>query len=127
VKTIVPDQFPVEEYVKNVSSAAMDMHTADGKKALMAFHTSLSKRYPIIEQIPKDAAVRALGAVVFVLEGGLVDRRVRSPFLDALKQLQDRELMKGYGVPETIMDEVVGIVGKEFERLNSKRQWVASL
>lgn len=124
---VEPDALPPEEYVKNVSSAAMDMHTADGKRALMAFHTSLSKKYPIIEQIPKENAVKALGAVVFVLEGGLVDQRLRSPKLDELKELQDRELMKGYGVPTEIMGEVVQIVGQEFDRLNQKRRWVASL
>jgi len=118
---------PPELYFKSVSSSAMDMHTADGKRALMAFHTSLAKRYPVIEQIPKDSAVKALGAVVFVLEGGLVDRRVKSPELDKLKLLQDQQLMKGYGLPEVIRDEVVGIVGQEFERLNQKRHWVTSL
>jgi hypothetical protein len=123
----VPDQFPPEIKIRTLSSAAMDMHTGLGRLAIKAFYTSLCKDYPVIAKIYPEKAVRALGAAVFVVEGGQVDRRMRTPNLMEWKHRQDRALMIRYGVPEEIVVDVLVVVHQEIERLNSKRVWASEL
>lgn len=124
---IVEDVFPPSERVGKFFSEAWDMHTQTGKKALKAFHTSLSKDYAAIKAIPKEKAVKALGAAVFVEEGGLVDRRILGGELFELQQVQDETFLPVYGVPKKLYEEVRQIVRKEIERLNSKRLWALKL
>lgn len=126
-KVLVDDPLPVEVPIKSLSSSAFDMHTQTGKLALKAFYTSLSKDYPIIKNIPEDKAIGALGATVFVEEGGLEKQRVMSPFLQELKNLQDSTFMLHKGIKEADHDAVREIVRKEMVRLNNKRGWAAKL
>jgi hypothetical protein len=124
---IVEDVFPPSERIGKFNSEAWDMHSADGKKAIKAFHTSLSKSYPVIAEIPKPKAGKALGAAIFVEEGGLVDRRVLGAELHDLMVAQDTTFLPIYGVPADHYDEVRMIVRTEIERLNSKRKWAFKL
>jgi hypothetical protein len=124
---IVEDVFPPSERIGKFNSEAIDMHTQHGKLALKAFYTSLSKSYPVIEEIPKTKAVKALGAAVFVEEGGLVDRRVMGGGLHQLQVAQDTTFLPIYGVPADHYDEVRKIVRSEIERLNQKRKWAVKL
>jgi hypothetical protein len=125
--TVTADTFPSEVEIKGLSSAAYDMHTAVGKKSIKAFYTSLAKRFPVITQIPPENAVKALGAVLFVLEGGQVDQRITSSRMLLMKTRQDVQLMRTYGVPKELIEPVLEIVGAEFERLNGKRVWASQL
>jgi hypothetical protein len=122
-KTVADDLGETHE-IKGLPAATWDMHVSTGKIALKAFYTSLCKVYPEIKAIPEFGASKALGAVVFVEEGGLVDRRMVSPFLKDLKDWQDRTLCLTYGVPEDLYLPLREIVRKEMPRLNSKREWV---
>lgn len=124
---MVEDVFPPSERIGKFNSEAWDMHSAQGKKALKAFHTSLSKSYPVIADIPKTKAVKALGAAVFVEEGGLVDRRILGGELHDLMVAQDTTFLPAYGVPMDHYDEIRKIVRDEIERLNSKRMWAFKL
>ena len=121
------DQFPEEAWFSNFSGASLDMHVSKGKLALKAFHTSLSKDYSAVFDIPKEKAVKALGSVVFVEEGGLESLRLRNGFLDEIKDRQDRVLMRTYGVPTEAQDTLRWIVRAEFGRLNGKREWALQL
>lgn len=123
----VPDSLPPEEQIKGLSSAAFDMHTAEGKRALKAFYTSLCKDYPLIATIPSEKAVRALGATVFVVEGGQVDRRLTALWLDDLKTKQDCTFITGCGVLPYQVPQVIEIVQGEIPRLNSKRKWAVTV
>jgi hypothetical protein len=124
---IVEDVMPPSQRIGKFNSEAWDMHSAQGKKALKAFYTSLSKSYSTIAEIPKEKAVKALGAAVFVEEGGLVDRRVLGAGLYDLMEAQDETFLPQYGVPMSHYDEIRKIVREEIERLNSKRKWVFKL
>jgi hypothetical protein len=124
---IVEDVMPPSVRIGKANSEAWDMHTAAGKKAIKAFYTSLSKTYPVIAEIPKTKAVKALGAAIFVEEGGLVDRRVLGGALHDLMVAQDTTFLPIYGVPADHYDEIRKIVRNEIERLNSKRSWAFKL
>ncbi len=125
--TIEPDEMPVEDVVNGLPAATFDMHTRDGKLALKAFYTSLCKVYPEIKQIPELRAVSALGYVVFFDEGAKVDRRIRSDWLNALMNWQEKSCCAAYGVPEHLVDRVREIVGKEFPRLHQRRHWAVKM
>ena len=79
-----PDPLPPEKVIAGVSSAAFDMHTLQGKKAIKAFHTSMvkkgSKAMAALGEKSEDV-VRALGSIIFIVEGGQLDRRLVSPSL----------------------------------------------
>jgi len=113
--------------IRGVHLEAYDMHNHTGKYALKAFHTSLKKDYDAINCIKGNKAVKALGASVFVLEGGLENNRVMSPELQALKTFQDETFVIGYGVPEEKREDIMQIVAQEMPRLASKRKWASDL
>lgn len=117
------DEFPPVVLIGGIPSYALDMHTQVGKKSLAALHTSLGKDYPEIKAIPREDCVKALGSVVFVLEGGQVSKRLTGRVYDRLKLFQDRSFMVGYGVPQDKLDRIVEIVKSEMPRLNQKREW----
>jgi hypothetical protein len=124
---IVEDVMPPSERIGKFNSEAWDMHTQGGKLALKAFYTSLVKSFPVIAEIPKAKAVKALGAAVFVEEGGLIDRRILGGDLFELQKAQDETFLPVYGVPADHYLEVRKIVRNEIERLNSKRKWAMKL
>jgi hypothetical protein len=124
---IVEDVMPPSVRVGKFNSEAWDMHSAQGKKAIKAFHTSLSKSYSVIAEIQKTKAVKALGAAIFVEEGGLVDRRIMGGGLHELMVAQDETFLPIYGVPMDHYDEIRKIVRNEIERLNQKRLWAWKL
>jgi hypothetical protein len=124
---IVEDVFPESVEINGFQSEAYDMHEQTGKKAIKAFHTSLSKSYPVIAEIPKMKAGKALGSAIFVEEGGLVDQRIMGGDLWELQTVQDTVFLHAYGVPDDHYDEIRKIVRNEIPRLNQKRAWAAGL
>ena len=129
VSVVPTHSFEPEVQLKGVSSSAYDMHTSFGKMALKGFYTSLCKipDFGAIRAIPESDAVKALGCAVFILEGGILDKRISSPFLDAVKNYQDAEFSKKYGIPPDFHADVLHIVQAELPRLQSKRAWVMSV
>jgi len=126
--TPVNDDIPEEPgTVKGLPSSSFDTHTMQGKMALKAFYTSLRKDYPVINQIEESKAAKALGAVVFVVEGVLETLRLTSPLLTEAKEFQDTTFMKHSGVPESHVEEIKDIVSSELERLHSKRVWAVTI
>lgn len=121
--------WPEGRVIQGMFAEAYDMHTQAGKLALKATYTSLAKlpEYAWLKEIPAQKASKALGAVVFVEEGGMVDTRVLSYDLRCLQEAQDREFLKGYGVPESRYDDARAMIRKEFPRLHDKRAWAVQL
>jgi hypothetical protein len=128
---VQPDVMPVEVMIGGVSSAAFDMHTQQGKSAIKALHTSLCKKgvveFQALSGLKGTDVIRALGSIVFILEGGQIDRRLVSIRLNALKQYQDQNFARAYGVPGALYESLLKIVGENFEALNAKRVWAYSL
>ena len=126
--TVVLDAIPTSATMHGLPTATWDMHTRNGKIAIKAFYTSLAKNYPLVAAINPDKAGRALGAAVFIEEGGLVDRRVASPAFTALKDWQDEVFAMASGCLSPkhalLLREVVR---NEIPRLNEKREWVSKV
>ncbi len=125
-------EWPPEEVIMSVSSAAFDMHTFHGKKAIKAFWTSLKQDYDFPKLIDADRAVKAIGSLIFIVEGGLLDRRLLHDELRKLKKYQDLNFALGYGMHPSIAEEKgllenwLNIIRNEIPRLNDKRKWAAS-
>jgi hypothetical protein len=121
-------QWPPSIMVGPVASEAFDMHTLHGKKAIRAWWKSMKEAgYSWCEQIPYDDAIKAMGSLVFILEGGMLDRRLWSPGLAELKAYQDRNFAKGWGIPAELVDsnfdQLLADAKKEIPRLNDCRLW----
>jgi hypothetical protein len=119
--------WPPEEEIMSVSTAAYDMHTLQGKKAIKAFWSTMKKDYPEFETIPGDKVVRAIGSLVFICEGGMLDRRIVNANLWGLKQYQDMNFAIGWGCPAETREILLKIVWENIPLLNEKRKWAATL
>lgn len=119
-----PDELPDSlDIVPGLASEALDMHTSIGKRAIKAFYTSASKVYPEVREIDPTKAGKALGALVFIEEGGLVDQRAVTHQLKAWKAYQDTNFAAYYGVPMELYDDLRRILREEMPRLHNKRKW----
>jgi len=124
------DLFPPEMQIAGVSCCALDMHTLQGKKAIKAFHTSLvNKGNEVMKELAakSDDVVKGLGSIIFIVEGGQLDRRITSGLLWSLKDYQDRNFSVAWGVPTDMYEAVKKTVVENFELLNSKRQWAVGV
>ena len=112
-----------ERVLKGLSSVACDMHVPAGKLALKAFYTSLSKDYAGVRAIEGRNAVKAMGSLVFVEEGGLLHRGYSNDSLDTLRREQDYVFARACDCPMDLYPLLRSIVSKEIPRLNDKREW----
>ena len=126
--------WPEEVLIKSVSSAAFDMHTGIGARAIKALYNRFRGKIDWADQIisgPETNPMKALGSLVFIVEGGLLDTRLMSSTLADLKLYQDKNFAKGYGVAAHLVDdpaiflEVLEGVHTEIPLLNELRQWSA--
>ena len=121
------DKMPPEIEIGGLSSAAFDMHTQDGKRAIKAFHTSLTKKgvpeFLALTSLDGPTIIRALGSLIFILEGGQLDNRIMSKDLEALKAYQDHNFAMAWGVPPELYEPLLQIIAANFEALNAKRVW----
>ena len=100
------DLFPPEMTIAGVSCCALDMHTMQGKKAIKAFHTSLvNKGNEVMKELAakSDDVVKGLGSIIFIVEGGQLDRRIMSGLLWSLKDYQDRNFSVAWGVSARVV------------------------
>ncbi len=121
--------WPEPKMVGPFWAEVFDMHTKQGKTAIRAWHKHLIKTDDIFKTMEGGEAYKALGAMLFVIEGGLVDRRLRSPGLEVLKKYQDVNFIRGYGASLTIMDsldEVLSICVEQLPKLHELRLWAYS-
>ena len=103
---LTADDIPESDEIGGFAAEAWDVHCREGKLALKAFHTSLAKVYPeMVTEIMPAKVTQALGALVFVVEGCLVDRRLTSPELSVLQHACDVALMEDAGVPREVPAE----------------------
>jgi hypothetical protein len=122
---VVNDTFPPSIEIMSVGSEAFDMHTKQGKVAIKAFWSELCKINPVFKKIDAAKAVKAVGSLVFIAEGGQVDQRYWNTYLADLKEYQDRNFAIGYGCPEEDWEEMLAVVTENIEILNGTRLWAA--
>lgn len=123
----VPDEMPESILVNGVPGEAYDMHCAVGKIVMKAFYTSLTKVFQQLKEIQREDAVGAMGSLVFMEEGGLLNSRLTSPKLKELRAWQCLEFATKKGVPVELYSEAREIVKSEMKRLNQKRLWAVGM
>lgn len=127
--------WPEETVIKSVSSAAFDMHTGTGARAIKALWNQTKETCEWMRDAEKDppfeewSPIKTLGSLIFIVEGGLLDRRLMSPNLQWMKRYQDMNFAKGYGVPAVVVDqafdELLEFVTELIPKLNELRAWSA--
>lgn len=127
--------WPEEAIIKSVSSAAFDMHTGIGARALKALWNQTRGECEWMQEVEANppfedwSPIKTIGSLVFIVEGGLLDRRLMSPTLKALKRYQDTNFAKGYGVPAYVVDqafdELLEFTTELIPKLNELRAWSA--
>jgi hypothetical protein len=117
------DLYDQGDVAPGLAAEALDLHTQVGKRALKAFHTSAAKTIPEVAALPVADAVRGLGSLVFIHEGGQVDQRAVNTFLSGMKQYQDYHFAKSYGVPVELHEPLGKVLHDESDRLFQKRKW----
>ena len=135
------DTWPESVIIGSVPSESYDMHTLLGGKSLSILWGKLKKDWPLLGDLEMSPPfedwkkTKALGSLVFIVEGGLVDRRLSNWFLDDIKKYQDVNFAKGYGIMPVGGDggsiekdkhdllEFCKKVKDSIPELNSIRQW----
>ncbi|KKC32652.1 hypothetical protein [Devosia psychrophila] len=90
VSTIVPDELADEQLISGVPAWAFDQYSREGKAALRSFlggSTDIARW--IREEIAEGDRLSFLGNLLFRVEGGAVDRRLRWATGDLLKSLAE--------------------------------------
>lgn len=90
--SIVPDQLVPDEFIDGIPCWAFDMHVREGNRALARFldTNSQTSRW-LRDRVPANERRGVLGGLLFSIEGGLVDRRMRWPLGDELARSFDHE------------------------------------
>lgn len=119
--------WPPTQTINGIDAAAYDIHTRVGRRALSGFYSAQVAVHPWLAQIGATAAPRALGAALFIEEGGLVDRRITSTALDVVRESQNEALLRGWGVPALTGELVSRLITEQIVRLHNLRRSMSSI
>jgi hypothetical protein len=119
-----PDDLPPEEMVGSVPCWAYDMHVREGNLAMARFLRSgcETARWLESHELPK-APVRFLGRLLFRVESGLVDRRLKWSMGNRLRQVADTE---AHGLAFEEIAEGLRLLRKDLPLLHEERRHVAA-
>lgn len=102
---------------------AFDMHVREGNQAIARLlDTDCETARWSNSLIPKIQRVSFLGGVLFRVESGLVDNRLRWETADHLRRMADLEV---YGLPSKVMAEGMAFLRQDLPKLNEARHHVA--
>lgn len=116
-------------FIKGVAAEVFDMHTSQGKRAIRLFYKKLMYRKDyreVLSQISHEEVGKAIGACVFICEGGLVANPIIADWCTSIKTDSMRAFAIGYGVPEDYVDNVLTIVRENLSLLNDCRDYILS-
>ena len=117
-----PDDLPGEEMVGGVPCWAYDMHVREGNKAMARLlDTGCETARWIAGRVPQGKRGRFLGGMLFRVESGLVDRRLRWDAGDRLRRMADVEAL---GLPPEDMVEGLAMLRQDLPKLNEERRHV---
>ncbi len=117
-----PDDLPEEEMIGPIPCWAYDMHTREGKMAIARFlNTNTETARWMTGHIPSNKRTRILGDMIFSVEGGLVDRRLRWETGDRLRSMVNVEIG---GIPPKDMEEGLKLLRQDLPMLNDARHYV---
>jgi hypothetical protein len=119
-KAVMDDELPSEAIIRGVPGWAYDLYSREGRAGLERFlqGTSETARW-VCASIPPSQRVGFLGGIIFRVEGGLVQRRLRWGPGDELRRLVDLEC-QGFRCPNA--SEVLQLMKTDLTLLNEARQ-----
>lgn len=89
---VEPDELPEEKMIRDVPCWAYDVHVREGNQALARFlKTDCATTRWIVQHVPRKEQFRILGSMLFRVESGLVNQRLRWKTGDQLRQMADLE------------------------------------
>lgn len=116
------DKLSEEEMIDGVPCWAFDVHVREGTQAIARFmRTECETTRWIIRHIPRHDRFRVLGSMVFRIESGKVDRRLRWGTGTELRRMADIETG---GVEASAMQEGLKLLRHELHKLNRERRRV---
>ena len=122
--TTRPDDLPADELIQGIPCWTFDTHTREGKHALARFmKTDCETARWIRGNVSGYRRTRFLADLLFRVEGGLVDRRLRWPLGDQLKTTCDFDIL---GVTTEQAKEASQLLRKDLPILNRERGHVFS-
>jgi hypothetical protein len=117
-----PDDLPGEKFIDGVPCWAYDMHVREGNRAMASFmETRCETARWIQDRLPANRRNRFLGGMLFRVESGLVDRRLRWETGDRLRRMSDLEAR---GLDPQEMAEGYVLLRKDLPVLNDARHLV---
>jgi hypothetical protein len=117
-----PDDLPDEEMVGGVPCWAYDMHVREGNKAMARLlETDCETARWVADRIPQGKRCRFLGGMLFRVESGLVDRRLRWDAGDRLRRMAD---LKALGLSPEDMVEGLSMLRQDLPKLHEERRHV---
>lgn len=116
---VVHGKLPKRYLIDGVLSAAFDGHTAEGRRAISRFAKSCGPVVQLLADIPNKQKVLELA--VFTVDSSLLDRRLLSPWSEALyrENLEGEVLATGVSLHE--FDELAALVIANRDKLNLAR------
>lgn len=118
-----PDDLPDEEMAGGVPCWAFDMFVRQGNQAMARFlKTGCETVRWLDDHYPDRGRNRFLGGMVFRVEGGLVDRRLRWGMGDRLRRMSDLE---SRGLDPKDMEEGLHLLRRDLPLLHEARRGVA--
>ena len=117
--TIEIDPYPPEIKVRNVPGWVYDIYTREGRNVYQAFVQGDTPTAQWIRQyVPQRQRISFLGTVIFRIEGGLVDQRLRWSIGDELRRLVDFECNGPHCLDAT---EILSLAYADIGKLNEVR------
>jgi hypothetical protein len=95
--TVVDDELPTETMIGRIPGWAYDLYSREGRAALARFLDGSSETAHCVRaHIPSGQRIGFLGNIVFRVEGGLVQKRMRWSVGDELRGLVDFECQNSW-------------------------------
>ena len=116
-------QMPERHLIKGVLAATFDGHTREGRQAIAQFGANCPPIAQIAAGLPNRQ--KALELAVFTVDSSLLDRRLVSPWAEALYQANLQGEVMAASLPLARFDKLAGAVMENLNKLNSFRSFAA--
>jgi hypothetical protein len=120
---VVEEPLPPAVMVGKLISPTYDMHTLEGKKARSAFLTRSKTLQQFMTSYKIEKPKDLLDTAIFYVEGGRLDRRIYTPWIEKVRACSHKADFESFGLPVEHKDEIGNIVLQKLPRLNSSRKW----
>ena len=116
---VAEGQIPERHLIEGVLAATFDGHTREGRQAIARFGASCLPIAQITTGLPNQSKVLELA--IFTVDSSLLDRRLVSPWAEALYQNNLRGEVMAAGLTPARFDALCAVAVENMEKLNSFR------